>query len=171
MGPWRRRSLRRVCVQSCGPRGGAWPPWESDRVVRREPRWRPCVRRAARGQRRLTEDSEPEGARFGSARSLHPEHPGARLQHVSTAPSPSAPCQSSLSPVLCPPHMLSLCLWFPPRACRDTPTQSQVPKVPYPQKSMVYGPLGGRGKPRHRRNSAACLGQSRNPAHSGLGRY
>lgn len=147
--------------------GGGWQLAETrDLEVRRQPRRLLCVRRSARGQRWRTEESEPEAARSRSVRSQDVEHPGAQLQHVSTVPSPRAACLSSLSPRFCtlcacgqvalPSRTPSLCLWFPPRACRATPTQGRAPEA-HTQNSMVCDPLGGRGNPRHRRNWGASL--------------
>lgn len=177
--PGYRPSLRPVSVMTHGPGagpkrvtrglgGGVWPPPETlDQVVRRGFRRPQCVRRTARGQSGRTGESKPETASSRSVWSQDAEHPGSRLQHVSTAPTPCAAFRPHYPPRSCllracgqvpvPPRAPSLCLWFPPRACRTTPTQSQAPEAPLPDNSTVCHPLGGRGKPRHRRDSASSL--------------
>lgn len=119
----------------------------------------------------------PLGARAGGRRSPRqrkrvPELCGARTPSIldpgfnmSVPPPPHARRVRSRYPPFCllracgqvpvPPRAPSLCLWFPPRACRTTPTQSQAPEAPHPHNSTVCHPLGGRGKPKHRRDSAS----------------
>lgn len=157
--------------------GGTWPSWRLETVVRREPRRLQCVRRTTRGQRGPTEESEPETARSRSVRSQDAEHPGAQLQHVSTAPSPRVAYPPSLSPAFLSdprvrssgyaPPTPSLCLWFPPRACRATPTQGHAPEVPT-AKTPRFGPTGGEGKTEAQ---GLTFRGPRSPAHSGLGQY
>lgn len=121
-----------------GPGGGAWPSPETlDQVVVRRGFRRPqCVRRTARGQSGRTEQSKPETASSRSVWSQDAEHPGSRLQHVSTAPTPCAPCPPSLSPALLSVPRVRASACAAPRALLVSVVPSQsMPNHTHPESS------------------------------------
>lgn len=132
-------------------------------------------------ERRVPEESEPETARYRSVWSEDTERPGARRQHVSTAPLPMRgvfvlivprsprPLRAYSSQVTKPPRTPSLRLSFPPRACRATAARSQAPEAPTP-KLHGLSPSGRKGKTEAGETVASLCGPG-SPTHSGWGRH